>query len=515
MKEAFHLGNVQTTISDRRIAVSSGSNLDHYIADVISSTDYYPFGSPMPGRNSNSADYRFGFNGQEMDNEISGQTGTHTTAMFWEYDSRLGRRWNLDPVYIASQSRYSCFLNNPILYADPYGDWIKGAGFFRNLFKSDTRIKAENRVDFLATQGIEASMQRNKEAGGWDVLYSTREQLNLANGNETFNTFAVENFGEKKNTGISGYKLDNVSAIVGNTSTTFTVSSLQFKGYIKLSKQNQFLGVTQKGVERVWDMTYEGGNGVGSVKNMKAQFTESVKLAKINLYTNLALGGVSAALIIYDYKTNPYYGESFGGKNTELASDFIALGAGFTPAWILSAAYFRIKPCLYLEKHGTYEDRYEYGSAFSYRPIPRTDKPKYYPKHTPGYSDAYSDERLKDNISKIDSALMKIMLINGYCFDWRTTNILGFTGKDIGVLAQEVQKVFPEIVKTDSLGYLKVEYYKLIPVLIESVKEQQEEIRRQQEEINVLKERMDKMESIINGLLLEKEDDNLFNQKQN
>jgi len=113
-----------TTISDRRIAVPSGSNLDHYIADILSSTDYYPFGSPMPGRNSNSADYRFGFNGQEMDNEITGQTGTHTTAMFWEYDCRLGRRWNLDPKPQTSISDYACFANNPVWLCDVNGDTI-------------------------------------------------------------------------------------------------------------------------------------------------------------------------------------------------------------------------------------------------------------------------------------------------------------------------------------------------------------------------------------------------------
>jgi hypothetical protein len=40
--------------------------------------------------------YRFGFNGQEKVNEIAG-VGNHNTAEFWEYDTRLGRRWNLDP----------------------------------------------------------------------------------------------------------------------------------------------------------------------------------------------------------------------------------------------------------------------------------------------------------------------------------------------------------------------------------------------------------------------------------
>lgn len=41
-------------------------------------------------------DYRFRFNGMEKDEEITGQTGSHYTAMFWEYDARIGRRWNID-----------------------------------------------------------------------------------------------------------------------------------------------------------------------------------------------------------------------------------------------------------------------------------------------------------------------------------------------------------------------------------------------------------------------------------
>jgi hypothetical protein len=57
-----------------------------------------------------------------MDNEISGQTGTHTTAMFWEYDSRLGRRWNTDPVIKEFESPYMCFSGNPIVISDLNGN---------------------------------------------------------------------------------------------------------------------------------------------------------------------------------------------------------------------------------------------------------------------------------------------------------------------------------------------------------------------------------------------------------
>ncbi len=66
-------------------------------------------------------DYRFGFNGQHKDNEIA-NIGNHNTALFWEYDTRLGRRWNLDPVKKNDESPYCTFSGNPIYFSDMYGD---------------------------------------------------------------------------------------------------------------------------------------------------------------------------------------------------------------------------------------------------------------------------------------------------------------------------------------------------------------------------------------------------------
>lgn len=65
--------------------------------------------------------YRFHFNGQEADNEVAG-SGNSYTAEFWQYDSRLGRRWNVDPVVKDWESPYATFRNNPIVLKDPRGD---------------------------------------------------------------------------------------------------------------------------------------------------------------------------------------------------------------------------------------------------------------------------------------------------------------------------------------------------------------------------------------------------------
>ena len=77
----------------------------------------------MPGRKFTQVNstYRYGFNGQEKSNEID-PADNLTTAEYWEYDSRLGRRWNIDPKPTYGVSVYAAFLNNPILVSDVKGD---------------------------------------------------------------------------------------------------------------------------------------------------------------------------------------------------------------------------------------------------------------------------------------------------------------------------------------------------------------------------------------------------------
>jgi exoribonuclease R len=83
-----------------------------------------------------------------------------------------------------------------------------------------------------------------------------------------------------------------------------------------------------------------------------------------------------------------------------------------------------------------------------------------------------SDERLKENIFVISGSLDKLMQIRGVEFDWKTmTDGQDNVGHDIGVIAQEIQAVLPEIVTTRDNGYLAVKYEKIVALLIESNKE--------------------------------------------
>ncbi len=90
---------------------------------------------------------------------------------------------------------------------------------------------------------------------------------------------------------------------------------------------------------------------------------------------------------------------------------------------------------------------------------------------------ASSDLRLKDNLEKIDNALEKVSRLNGYTFTWNEKADKIFSSKnDVGVVAQEVEEVLPEIVIDRADGYKAVYYEKLVPLLIESIKELKERI---------------------------------------
>jgi hypothetical protein len=109
-----------------------------------------------------------------------------------------------------------------------------------------------------------------------------------------------------------------------------------------------------------------------------------------------------------------------------------------------------------------------------------------------------SDARLKENVNVIDSALDKVMSIGGYTFDWNEeSELAGFEPEqkynDAGVLAQEIEKVLPQAVapapfdwvwdpdeedyiSKSGKNYLTVRYERIVPLLIQAIKEQQEQI---------------------------------------
>ncbi|MDA9843123.1 tail fiber domain-containing protein [bacterium] len=94
-----------------------------------------------------------------------------------------------------------------------------------------------------------------------------------------------------------------------------------------------------------------------------------------------------------------------------------------------------------------------------------------------------SDERLKDNISLIPNALDKVSKLRGVEFDWNDKQDV-YQGHDVGVIAQDVQEVLPELVQERADGYLAVKYEKMVGLLIESIKELKTEVDNLKQQLN-------------------------------
>ncbi|MBO4655386.1 MAG: hypothetical protein J5644_07555 [Bacteroidales bacterium] len=187
---ADHLGNVLATILDRRQPYNAGDTA--YKPYIINTTDYYPFGYPISTRSTNPGDYRYVFNGQEGDNEVFGEMANYT-ADFWQYDSRLGRRWNIDPITKAYESPYACFAGNPIWYNDKLGlDTVFADNFARQNFQevyqqiSQRIATIENHLSKIRETGqqrnwkdskLERKMNKYKDKQQYDILKDIKHGL--------------------------------------------------------------------------------------------------------------------------------------------------------------------------------------------------------------------------------------------------------------------------------------------------------------------------------------------------
>ena len=107
-----------------------------------------------------------------------------------------------------------------------------------------------------------------------------------------------------------------------------------------------------------------------------------------------------------------------------------------------------------------------------------------------------SDNRLKKNITPLQSPLAQILQLRGVSYKWRKEEFpnRNFSDKlQVGFIAQEVEKIFPEMVETDAQGYKAVNYIQLTPVMVESIKE----LSRQ---IGILQNKNKDLEASIAGI---------------
>ena len=209
------------------------SNIQH--VEVTSQTDYSPFGMLLPNRHESSNEYRYGFNGMEKDDEVSGEGNQYTTE-YRQYDPRIGRWTSLDPLmkYYPHQSGYCAFNNNPIYFTDPtglqgespmegdpikidtYGNGERSSAFPVNPYEGQTVTFEIGGDGYYDQQNFEYSKDQDK----W-MLKSSK----IRDGQE------VRDFSENNDFGIAATHVEvndattNNSAVVTNTSNSTTKGS--------------------------------------------------------------------------------------------------------------------------------------------------------------------------------------------------------------------------------------------------------------------------------------------------
>ena len=117
---------------------------------------------------------------------------------------------------------------------------------------------------------------------------------------------------------------------------------------------------------------------------------------------------------------------------------------------------------------------------------------------TTGTINGSSDARLKTNINTMTGSLDNILKLRGVTFNWKESS--NPTKTQYGFIAQEVEKVFPDLVGTDSNGYKTVNYIGVIPVLTEAIKTQQEEIESLKSENEQLKSTLEQLLKRVEAL---------------
>ena len=251
-KLSNHLGNVLSVISDRKLGEDGDldGDADIYSAQVLSYSDYYPFGMLMPGRSDVFGEgYRFGFNGMEEIPEIAGN-GNHIDFGARGLDTRIGRFLSLDPLSgnFPSESNYSFAGNSPIYLIDNDGQYkypANKAADYRRDYPLLTRYLEKNVMIDIATSsnilngfkkysGGNLDYEKTMEAVTWDrgpyIVISDNVDLN-ANGEykPNSNTIIINKRLADK---LENSSLEDREAALYNLFVTLTHETVHYGDYL-------------------------------------------------------------------------------------------------------------------------------------------------------------------------------------------------------------------------------------------------------------------------------------------
>jgi RHS repeat-associated protein len=311
-----HLGNVMAVVSDKKIVkeLVQGPFVSlAYDVDVLSSTDYYPGGSILPGRNFSSNEYRYGYQGSEKDDEILGAGNLYTTQ-FRELDTRLLRWWGVDPKASSMpwQSPYLSMDGNPIRWTDVFGAEVD---------KTSSGYKeAKNRATELIPKGSKGKLKKNKDYepefakmfNEWDnnddILVQFEEGKVVVGGKERGGTIDYRGIGGANND-------QKVYGVLFNSSMTEKL------GANPIFEESYHLKEALEGVELGFDKPGNGNPGLDIYDEIRAKRWVNNNIKSVKDFYSLGNG----------YKGYTHYGYVKKLTDTEVLKSTLINGASLLP----------------------------------------------------------------------------------------------------------------------------------------------------------------------------------------
>ena len=327
--------------------------------------------------------------------------------------------------------------------------------------------------------------------------------------------------------GMVGIKTDDPAAAlhVGGGESVIFGNGVNGAGVKMMFLPNQKafrVGQVSGVADKFWDTDSIGDYSVVMGSNSMAQGTSSISLGASNKsygYNSVTIGrantatGQNAIVLGYNNEASGGYSVSLGRSNVSGALYSVTLGYNN-----LSSGNFAFAANAYNEAQGRYSAAMGYnnrtsfgatalgrynddtGSANSWVSTDalftvgngtssgnRKNAFVVYKDGDAGLSgvlNMISDERFKENITPINYGLEDLLKLQAVSYNWKDRQVKG-NGRDIGVIAQDVQQVLPELV-SEKNDHLSVNYIGLIPILIESIKDQQEIIHQLEKRIETL-----------------------------
>ena len=306
-----HLGNVLVVISDKRITLCSSSVVSGYEADVVSASDFYPFGMLMSGRSYSSPVYRYGFNGKERTDEINGEGNVYDYG-YRIYNPCIGKFLSVDPL-IQSYPWYTPYQfagNKPIWAVDL--DGLEETGYTMYLERQ-----------YSTVQGAIKQNEANR---------AMAKAVTVALFKSVFSEQLPKNF-------IDHYAYGNGKQYTLNKSEAVDIRSIPtgLKGIVDTDKEkfNKLISVAKKGSTITLPEGYSiqgGATTGGTLGRFTTSLTGKITIDKKDV-TKWTFEGTMQFNDIWDFKTNfvtnkDLQRSEWGDIQTKLADKYLP-GQGF------------------------------------------------------------------------------------------------------------------------------------------------------------------------------------------